>query len=141
MTNKQRKEIEEIVTRVTAEFLINREVCQAENKVDSLTKVNQVIKADKVARDEMFKNLTTGLPTVYNENNPILVRRYSDWLSLITRAHFNNEPLFDEMSLTEIKNYFEIQLGFYYNNEVERVLKLHSQVIKDYYAKKERGTK
>ena len=140
MTDKKRKEIEEIAYKIAKQVVINslpqKEECKFECE-----KENQTLKADKVARDDMFKKLTTNLPTVYNENNPILVRRYPEWLSLITRSHFNNEPLFDEMKLAEIKNYFAIQLGFYYNEEVEKVLKLHSQIIKDYYTKKERGSK
>ena len=140
MKDKKRKEIEEIAYKVAKQVVINslpqKEACNCDCE-----KENQAFKADKVARDDMFKKLATNLPAVYNENNPILVRRYSEWLSLITRAHFNNEPLFDEMNLTEIKNYFAIQLGFYYNDEVERVLKLHATVLKEYYVKKERGSK
>lgn len=139
MKDKKRKEIEEIAYKVAKEVVINSQL--QEDICECKEKENQVLKADKVARDDMFKKLATNLPVVYNEANPILIKRYSEWLSLITRTHFNNESLFDEMNLTEIKNYFAIQLGFYYNEEVERILKLHGTVLKDYYTKKERGSK
>ena len=87
MTDKKRKEIEEIAYKIAKQVVINslpqKEECNCECE-----KENQTLKADKVARDDMFKKLTTNLPTVYNENNPILVRRYPEWLSLITRSHF-----------------------------------------------------
>lgn len=150
MKKKQEQQFRKIALEVATQILLTTPKVQVEEQDsgEKVAKKEELYKIDEIARNHLFEKVRTSLPCVFNEKEPIAMRSFAQWLALINRSELVNTnlpkeiySLFDEMNLSDVKTYFSVQLTNYYNKEVTRVVNLHSTILRDYYSKKEKGTK
>lgn len=148
MTSKKRKEIEEIALNVYHSMNDARaqkeeaEECCASRMMTA--QEYAVLDINNMSKDDLFKKVVNELPLVYHKEYPTEFLSFDDWRFIITRENLisaekltkKEYAFFDELSLTEIKNYFASQLEKEFYDTLNNVKQLHSSIIKKYYDEK-----
>lgn len=142
MNQKRRKEMEEIALNVYRLLQNSKNEQQAKSAdEDCCVKAVQTFNIDTLSKNELFGKIVKKLPVVYNEVNPYELYSLHEWLKKLTRSDLISPNLkeesiyFDELSLSDIKRYFAVQLQDHYFSEYNRVKTLHINVLKNYYKK------
>lgn len=142
MNQKRRKEMEEIALNVYRLLQNSKNEQQGKKDDDECcTRAIQTFNIDTLSKNELFSKIVKKLPVVYNEFNPYELYSLHEWLKKLTRNDLVSPNLkeesiyFDELSLTDIKRYFAVQLQDHYYSEYNRVKSIHIDVLKNYYRK------
>ena len=145
MTERKRKEIEQIAIGAFVEMR-NAEVrkLEAAKCCESRMMTAQeyaILEINNMSKDDLFKKVINELPLVYHKEYPTEFLSFDEWKFLITRENLisvqklskKEFSFFDELSLTEIKNYFASQLEKEFYDTLNNIKQLHSSIIKKYY--------
>ena len=145
MTERKRKEIEKIVLDAFIEMR-NAETrkLEAAKCCESRMMTAQefaVLEINNMSKEDLFKKVVSNLPLVYCKEYTTEFLTYKEWKDSITRENLLNAnkltereySFFDELSLSDIKAYFAIQIENEYRNQLNATKALHCSIIKKHY--------